>query len=178
MAVLKRKRKESDFEVYTHFYQTRKEITDLLLRDFGYSQNKAQKHMERMFGDREYESLNDDKKRHYDLRKARDEAFDQWFIEEQRKTVLDCLRKTTEYVFMANSIYPQYMEELVERRIYQDKAIGQCNRLLQELQYTMATLPVDINKYTRFADCIQKEISLIKGWRKADNKFKKQLEEK
>jgi len=30
------------------------------------------------------------------------------------------------------------MEELTERRIYQDKAIGQCFRLLQELNYTIA----------------------------------------
>ena len=40
--------------------------------------------------------------------------------------------------------------------------------LLQELQYIIETLPVDINKYTRFADSIQLEIALIKGWRKAD----------
>ena len=62
------------------------------------------------------------------------------------------------------------MEELIERRIHQYKAIGQCYRLTQELQYAIETLPVDMNKYTRFADMIQVEIDLIKGWRKSDNK--------
>ena len=41
MTVLKSKRKESQFEVIKHFYRLRKDITDLLLRDFGYSQKKS-----------------------------------------------------------------------------------------------------------------------------------------
>lgn len=67
------------------------------------------------------------------------------------------------------------MEELVERRLCQDRAIGQCYRLTQELQYAIETLPVDVNKYLRFADMIQTEINLIKGWRKSDNKFKRAI---
>lgn len=66
-----------------------------------------------------------------------------------------------------------YMEELIERRLHQDKAIGQCYRLTQELQYAIETLPVDVNKYLRFATMIQTEINLLKGWRKSDNKFKR-----
>jgi len=49
MSVPKRKRQESQFEVIKHFYRLRKEITDLLLRDFGYSQKKADDHMRRLF---------------------------------------------------------------------------------------------------------------------------------
>ena len=41
MSVPKGKRKESQFEVIKHFYKLRKEMTDLLLRDFGYSQAYA-----------------------------------------------------------------------------------------------------------------------------------------
>lgn len=32
-----------------------------------------------------------------------------------------------------------------------------------------------MNKYLRFADMIQTEINLIKGWRKSDNKFKRAI---
>lgn len=39
------------------------------------------------------------------------------------------------------------------------------------------TLPVDVNKYLRFAEMIQTEINLLKGWRKSDNKFKSALQE-
>ena len=41
MSVLKAKRKPSQFEVFHHFYKMRKEITDLLLRDFGYDLERA-----------------------------------------------------------------------------------------------------------------------------------------
>ena len=36
MSVLKNKRKASQFEVFHHLYKVRKDITELLLRDFGY----------------------------------------------------------------------------------------------------------------------------------------------
>jgi hypothetical protein len=95
-----------------------------------------------------------------------------WFIEDERKAVVDCLRSIGEHVYTANSIYPTYYEELVERRVHQDLAIGQCYRLVQELQYAIETLPVDVNSFLRFGEDIQREIDLIKGWRKSDNKFK------
>ena len=175
MSVLKAKRKSSQFEVFHHFYKTRKEITDLLLRDFGYDLERAEKKVEKMFGGRRYEELTPEEKVRYDKLKAKNEAFDTWFIEDERKCVVDCLREITKEVFMANNIYPTVMKELVERRLCQDRAVGQCYRLTQELQYAIETLPVDVNKYTRFADMIQTEINLIKGWRKSDNKFKRAI---
>ena len=175
MSVLKSKRKSSQFEVFHHLYKTRKEVTDLLLRDFGYDLERAEKKVEKMFGGRRYEELTPEEKVRYDKLKAKNEAFDTWFIEDERKCVVDCLREITKEVFMANNIYPTVMKELVERRLCQDRAVGQCYRLTQELQYAIETLPVDVNKYTRFADMIQTDINLIKGWRKSDNKFKRAI---
>ena len=173
MSVPKGKRKEPQFEVIKHFYRLRKDITDLLLRDFGYNKQKSQKKLEKMFGGKSYDELSDKQKEHYNKKIDRNNGFEEWFIGYQRDTIMDCIRNATEYIFTANSIYPSIPEELVERRINQDKAIGQCYRLLQELQYTIETLPVDIEKYVRFTDSINKEINLLKGWRKSDNKFKR-----
>lgn len=175
MSVLKAKRKSSQFEVFHHFYKTRKEITDLLLRDFGYDLERAEKRVAKLFGGKPYEELTPEEKVRYDKLKAKNEAFDNWFIEDERKCIVDCLREIAKEVFTANNIYPTVMEELVERRLCQDRAIGQCYRLTQELQYAIETLPVDVNKYLRFADMIQTEINLIKGWRKSDNKFKRAI---
>lgn len=172
MSVKKSKRKESQFEVFHHLYKMRKEVTDLLLRDFGYSESKAEKYRDKMFGDKQYDELTDSEKTAFDRRKKRDEAFEEWFIIDQRKAVVDKLREITGLVYQANSIYPVYGCELMERRLLQDKAVGLCYGLMQELQYAIETLPVDINKYTRFAEMMQTEINLIKGWRKSDNKFK------
>ena len=57
MSVLKSKRKPSQFEVFHHLNKLRKEITDLLLRDFGYNAVKSEKRLERRFGSRSYEEL-------------------------------------------------------------------------------------------------------------------------
>lgn len=172
MAVLKSKRKPSKFEVFHHLYKVRREITDLLLRDFGYSFPKEEKRLLKRFGNRPYGELTDTEKAHWDRLKTRWEAFDEWFIKDEREVIIDCLRDITKHVFIANSIYPMYPEELIQRRVHQDEALGQCYRLLQELQYTIEVLPVDVNAYTRFAEMVQAEINLIKAWRKSDNKLK------
>lgn len=176
MSVLKSKRKASQFEVFHHFYKMRKEVTDLLLRDFGFDLERAIKNIsKKFFGGRPYEELTPEEKDRYDKLVENDIAFAEWFIKDERQAVVDCLRSIGEEVFTANSIYPTYMEELVERRLHQDRAIGQCYRLTQELQYAIETLPVDVNKYLRFAEMIQTEINLLKGWRKSDNKFKRAI---
>lgn len=175
MSVLKANRKASQFEVFHHFYKMRKEVTDLLLRDFGFDLERADKNVLKMFGNRGYEELSPEEKVRYDKLKAKNQAFYEWFIADERQAVVECLRCIGSEVHIANSIYPVYMEELVERRLHQDIAIGQCYRLTQELQYAIETLPVDVNKYLRFAEMIQTEINLLKGWRKSDNKFKRAI---
>lgn len=178
MSVLKAKRKASQFEVFHQLKKMRKEVTDLLLRDFGYNLDKATRNVEKTFGGRAYEELSPDEKVRYEKLMEKNIAFAEWFIADERKVIVDCLRTITEEVYVANSIYPVYWDELVERRIHQDKAVGQCYRLTQELQYAIETLPVDVNKYLRFAEMIQTEINLLKGWRKSDNKFKSALQER
>jgi hypothetical protein len=177
MAVLKGNRKESQFEVFHHMVKLRREITDLLLRDFGYSYSKSENYLSRAFGNKSYDELTEPEQAHYVKLKNRNEAFCNWFIIDERKEIVDCLRTIQSEIFIANSIYPMYTEELVERRIHQDLAIGNCHRLIQELQYAIETLPVDVNTYMRFAESIKKEINLIKGWRKSDNKFKRVISE-
>lgn len=172
MSVLKSKRKASQFEVFHQLTKLRKDITDLLLRDFGYSYEKCDKKLQKAFGGRTYDQLTEAERLRYDRMKQKWEAFDDWFIYDQRQVIVDCLREITKEVYIANSIYPTCMEELIERRLHQDNAIGQCYRLVQELQYAIETLPVDVNTFTQFGNAIQTEINLIKGWRKADNKFK------
>lgn len=178
MSVLKAKRKASQFEVFHQLKKMRKEVTDLLLRDFGYNLDKATRNVEKTFGGRPYEELSPDEKVRYEKLMEKNIAFAEWFIADERKVIVDCLRTITEEVYVANSIYPVYWDELIERRIHQDRAVGQCYRLTQELQYAIETLPVDVNKYLRFAEMIQTEINLLKGWRKSDNKFKSALQER
>ena len=177
MSVLKAKRKASQFEVYHYFGKMRKEVVAMLLRDFGYDLDRAEKYLSKSFGGKTYEELTPEEKLRYDKRKEKLQSFVDWFVPDSRQACMDCLREITACIYEANSIYPTCNEELVERRLLQDRAIGKCYRLTQELQLAIETLPVDVDKYTRFAEMIQTEINLLKGWRKSDNKFKRAISE-
>ena len=170
MSVLVPNRKQSGFQVFHNLEVLRKEITDFLLRDFGYDTVKQERKLERQFGRRPYEALTEPEKIRYERLASRWVGFDEWFLMDERKYIADCLRGITKHVYMANSIYPIYREELIERRIHQDQAVGLCYDLVQELQYVMETLPVDANAFLRYSKLIQTEINLIKSWRKSDNK--------
>lgn len=167
MSVPKSQRSESPFEVFHHAYELRRDMTDLLLRDFGYKVRDKPKQ-----GDKPKTEAQLVQELAASQRRA---AFHEWYIAEEREEVLSILRKLMADITMANSLYPASAQEYYERRRYQDEAIGCCYRLFQELQYIIDTLPVDVNRYMRFADSIQKEIVLLKGWRKSDNKYRKPL---
>lgn len=104
MAVPKYRRHESRFEVFHHWYVTRKKITETLLFDFGLKPKQVIAKTLYQMGKRSVEELDADQKEHYDAMAARLNAFNSWFIQEQRRTVMECMARVTEYVFMANSI--------------------------------------------------------------------------
>lgn len=81
MSVLKSKRKPSQFEVFHHLNKMRKEVTDLLLRDFGYDLDKAVKKVETTFGGRPYEELSPDEKVRYEklMEKEFTDFYKSWF---------------------------------------------------------------------------------------------------
>ena len=84
----------------------------------------------------------------------------------------------------ANTIYPQkpkdendkatmelYLKEVMKRREYQTKAIITVEQIFQLLQYMLTTLPVAANKFQPVTELLMKEAQLLRGWRKADNKY-------
>ena len=78
----------------------------------------------------------------------------------------------------ANTIYPRTAREAEMRREYQTRAIITVEQILQLLQYMITTLPVDPDKFQPVTELLVKEAALLRGWRKADNKFIEQFKEK
>lgn len=178
MSVPKHKRKLSPFEARDYVIVMRKEVTKLILQDFGYRARRFEDYITKAFNYRSYEELNDKEKTRYDYMYQRLVSFNTWFIEDERKVIVDCLRNVVKEVNLANSIYPTSYKEVKERRIHQELAIGYCYSLTQELQYAIETLPVDLKKYDNIAEMISHEIALLEGWRRSDNKkFKKYNED-
>ena len=159
MAVLKSKRKQSRLEVFHHAYRLRREMTDLLMRDFGY---KAPSFDETMREEKKTRVLN----------------LHKWFIEDERVYIITIIREMMKNVTIANSIYPTTLAECNQRRSYQNLAIGLANDIKQELQYVIDVLPVNVEKYIYYSDELDKQITLLKEWRKSDNKIRKRILDK
>ena len=172
MSVPKGKQKESRFEAQHHFFKLRDEVTALVLNDFGFSEEKYRKKMEKYRQDHRKDANIDDIVARWE---RKNESFKKWFIDEEAKAILDILREISKQFCVGNSIFPgESPSKIVEyllRRHHINKAIGLCYALKQEIHYVIRTLPVDINKYERFAVEIDLQIALYKGVRQADNRL-------
>lgn len=150
MTIHRSERKESQFEVFSHALKLRREIRRLAQRNFGYKP----------------------KIRNYETEQQQEQRFKFESRELAKETdyLLDILREITANIIFANKIYPKTWAEYCERRLHQTKAIAECGRLSAELQYIIEDFGSDVNKFIPYDALIQKEISLLKAWRKSDNK--------
>ena len=172
MSVPKGKRRQSRFEAQHHYYKLRDEVTLLMLRDFGFSPEKYQETIEWYRRCHESAEDIDEVVARYE-KKA--ESFNKWFIDRECDAVLEMLRNIETEFTQGNSIYPSdtpaKLLEFLVRRHHMNNAIAGCYALKQEINYVIRTLPVDINKYDKFAKAIDQQVALFKGVRKADNRL-------
>jgi hypothetical protein len=157
MSVLKNKRGLSKLEFYHTARRMRKDITNLLLRDFGV-RDKIRK-VKTESG----ESV------------SVIEGYPDWLLEEFRRAIMQILRNLMMNITAGNTIYPINQAELDLRRRYQTQAIINCEQLLQEFHYCEDVLPVAVAKFLPFVEQIEFEVKLLKGWRKANNKINTKL---
>ena len=174
MAVVKNKRKQSRFEANHHLIALRQSVTELILHDFGYSEEKYRKMYEWKLRAINDEDKANEQKAEWQLK---DEQFREFFIDEEAKAILDLMRKICVEFNVANAIFPSdkpsKLIEYLVRRWHINNAIGYCHAMKDEIQYVIRTLPVDINRYVQFAEMINEQISLFKGVRESDNRFLK-----
>ena len=175
MSVPKGKRSQSKFEAQHHFFKLRDEVTELILNDFGFSEEKYMKQMEHY---RRSHQTAENVEAVVEKWEAKCESFKRWYVDEEGRAIIDIMRRIQTEFTIGNSIYPSSthakLMEWLTRRYHMNRAIGLCFTLKQEIQYVIRTLPVDINKFERFAVDIDKQIALYKGVRQADNRLIKQ----
>jgi hypothetical protein len=156
--VLKKKRGLSKLEFYHNARRMRKELTMLVLRDFGIHSRGA--------------------KFKADTGSQQPEGFYDELLEEFAKNVRHLLRNLMMNITAANTIYPVNDFEVQTRRQYQTAAIINCEQLLQEILYCEDILPVKVSRFVPYIERIEFEISLLKGWRKANKKIEDLIEKR
>ncbi|MBQ6568572.1 MAG: hypothetical protein IJL80_16120, partial [Treponema sp.] len=58
---------------------------------------------------------------------------------------------------------------------YQNAAIISCQQIIQELQFCEDSLPIKAEKLLPYVEAVGLEITLLKGWRKSDNRIWEQV---
>ena len=181
MAVLSNLRNLSEMEFYKNAIRMRKNLTNWLLRDFGTKRNprsvnqviKDIEEADKKTIDEIFEKYNKSPNHEFQS------EYPDWFVEHERKIIVELLQELVENITSANSIYPSkdfLHEEYTERRKFQNQAICNCYTLYQELQYITDCFGTDLNKFIPFLDSIEREVDLLKGWRQSDNSRRKKIE--
>jgi hypothetical protein len=156
--VLKKQRGLSKLEFYHHARRMRKELTMLVLRDFGiHSRGTTFK---------------------VDTGSQQPEGFYDELLEDFSRNIRHLLRSLMMNITAANTIYPVNDLEVQTRRQYQTAAIINCEQLLQEILYCEDVLPVKVSKFVPYIERIEFEIALLKGWRKANKKIEDLIEKR
>ena len=161
MSVPKGKRGISDMEFFRLSNDLYDKFEDWLLRDFGVREKVRQEVTE---GEPSQPPVI--------------LQFPKWFISHKRRRILSILDKYMDALITANTIYPTNYVELHDRRHHQNHAISQLEYLEQFLQRTLKTMPLSKAKTAQYFDLIEHTISIVKLWRKSNNKIRKILDNK
>lgn len=185
MSVRKPDRTQSKADFMHNALRLRKEVTELLLRDFGVKSKVYETVKEARIDDKSRESF----LRvigHYDIletdrlelenimyRCSYDEKtlgqYPTWLIDYFRTAILHIMEELMTNLYLGNSIYITMESEYWKRREHWNAAIGYVYDLAAWLDYIRQTLPVDANKYVGYLDRCKREISMLRGVKKSDN---------
>lgn len=177
MTVLKSKRGISNMEFYHNALNLRKYVTYKLLKDFGIK-NKLR---DKIYFIDSGKLSDANREKLAELLKMCDysaqlEEYPQWFIRREREYISDLCRHMIADITAANNIYITNQQEADERRSLQNSAIASVECLMQEITFVMDMIPeANADKLQSFVEMSQREISLLKGWRKSDNKLRLSL---
>ena len=164
----KSERSESSLETQHLVYALRRRITTELLTSFGYSEKKLEEHVRKVTA---YIKDKEERKARQEMLLAMMQEFSMWLIEYERDDIADITREISRHLRQANSIWPNYYAEYIERRLELDRARECCNALQDELQYIAEQLPADKNRYMGVVLDIEEIYNKIGSLRQSDNRF-------
>lgn len=171
--VPKSKRKKHDFQTTKEMSRLRKDITELMVNNFGYREDKYQKGIDRALE----KCTEDDTKRRECLQRMQDkhDYFYDTFIKFEVNRILHIWSMIVGEFQLGNSIFPygktRFMD-FCERRKHFTNSICYLNALKYEIQYIGESLPfTNKDRYLNIGVRIEHLIAMVKGVRQASNKF-------
>lgn len=173
MSVPKGKRSVSQMEFFHLAHKLHREITLLMIRDFGVKSIsrdlKSFVHSAKMNETDRTAFTELCNKYHIDV----EAEWPLWLIDSYRTWIVQLLRELVNNITTANTIYPaapDYDMWFNLRKKYQKLAQANCNQLLQAMKSVGDVLPVTYEKLMPYIELIEREITAIKNWQKNTNR--------
>lgn len=173
MSVPVGKRTVSKLEFFHLAYKMNRDITLLLVRDFGVKSIsrdlKTFTHAAKMSEEDREKFVELSSKYHIDV----EADYPSWLIQHYREWILELLRSLISNITKANTIYPSppdYDYWHNRRREYQKLAQADCYQILQTLQSICYILPVKKEKLMPYVEMADNEITALKNWQKTSNR--------
>lgn len=171
MSVLKAFRNLSSLEYYRNAVRIRKELENYLMHDF--FRKVLHSHLisvENEFPPLDKKYISDLYNKYYDKRIFEIET-PKDYIDYERSYLINICRDMCQSIVTANSIYISKTAEsanLTTRKSYQQRALSDCYRLLEELYEMQEMYPTDLNDLTKIISLLDDEYDLLTGWIKSD----------
>ncbi|MBU3875694.1 hypothetical protein HGO97_007710 [Faecalicatena sp. AGMB00832] len=89
--------------------------------------------------------------------------------------IIATAQQLVDNVVDANTIYVKSNEDAIDRRRYQQRASGDCEKLLQKLQSLRRVRGIDSAQLKEIVGMIISEKGYITAWRKSDNQRYKEM---
>ncbi|MBR1900035.1 MAG: hypothetical protein IJ820_03110 [Lachnospiraceae bacterium] len=170
---LKDRQKETPFSARDNMLDIWTHITELSFRGFGKKKRKLPNEP------RNFSEWSEESREKWMIRMKeqveRQEYYDSLFIARETEVLDDMCRKIVFAIDGANELRPQYLFEYYKMRNMQDDAITQCLNLKRELNHVMDSIPSNKNFIAVIENDIEKELSLLRGWRKSGNEIRQKL---
>lgn len=99
-----------------------------------------------------------------------------WHVEQLRNTILRHMDSMISNLTHADKIYILSRFDYDLRRSYQNKAIGDIESCIKMCELSNKTLGIKTSRFTIFNDKAEQVITLIKNWRRSDNKILAKME--
>ena len=160
-------------EFWKNALDLRKQVTEWMMRDFGTKKNaKVIQNTVHGMTEEDVEAVNGIMAKYGRSPRQLQSVYPEWFLAQEIKYISGELFGLCCNIAHANSIYMLCEVDRDQRREYQNSAIGNCYALLQEIQFLIVVVGTDVNQLGDIVAKIEREISLLKGWKKADSRRK------
>ena len=98
-----------------------------------------------------------------------------WAYEKLRNRIDDLMSDMLTHIVQARTIWITSLYDYNERRRYINRAIGDCETVIQELQFAIRTLDVKTTKYVNLIEDFKIQINSLRNWRTSDNVIRNRI---